>query len=67
MFTVGLGVVLQQTPREVTGVPPLPETKPPVLADVEVISSILAVVTKGVTALELPTPESSSRQRTDVA
>jgi hypothetical protein len=53
---VGLDEVLQQTPRAVTGTPPLSVTFPPEVAVVEVIAVIVVVVTVGAAACTPTTP-----------
>ena len=50
-FMVGLGDVLQQTPRAVTEAPPVAVTLPPQVAVLSVISETEAVVTDGVVIL----------------
>jgi hypothetical protein len=49
--TVGVAVMLQQTPRAVTAAPPSLVTLPPLAADVEVITEIAVVVRIGIPGL----------------
>jgi hypothetical protein len=51
LTVVGFCVVLQQTPREVTGDPPSDMTVPPHIAELSVIALIEAVVTIGMPAM----------------
>ena len=50
LAVVGFWVVLQQTPRDVTGDPPAFVTLPPLVADQEVMDESEVVETSGTTA-----------------